>query len=395
MAKAEKGNTMRRSTHLTCITIMSLALMSLSATPSAFGYPPDNAAVLYYKAAQLCQIDDEMGNALRDFRKSKIALDDKIRELVKKNREATIALLDACEVKDCDWGINYTRGFELMPPRYATLRQLSTLVVAEAKIHVQDGGYRTALGRCLSLHKMAGHINDRLFISHLVGISINEIAHTCMSEILSIMPPDTETLTWLKTELMKIENLPLPIELALDGERQAGAVSMTVDRMAAVSEVGFGDEAFQKTVLEKVRAGDEAFFATNRAAWIAYWDEAAAAFDLPYPQAHPQLKRVYEQHGSNPDAILMAHLAPTCGAMCTHWTKSRTHYNAMRIAIDLYLAKAQTGRLPDALPANAPNDLFSGKPFRYEKATDGFILHCQGKDLDKDKVYEYEFKIRK
>jgi len=386
---------MRKSTHLTCTTVVLLSLMSLAGPPAVFGYPPDNAAVLYYKAASLSRIDSQVDSVLTDLRKGKTELNDEIRKVVKENREAIIALLDACELTECDWGINYARGFELMPPRYATLRQLSTLVVAEARMHAQDRDYRTALDRCLSLHKMAAHINDRLFISHLVGIAINAMAHDCMTEILSAMPPDAGTLTWLKTELAKIEDLPLSIGPALNGERQAGAVSITMDRMASVVESDFGDETFRKTVLKRVRAGDEKFFKMNRAAWIQYWDEITVAFVLPYPEAHLQLKRVYAKFGSKPDAVLMTQLLPSCEAMCTQWTRSKAHYNAVRIAINLYLARAKTGRLPNKLPAEAPHDPFSGKPFRYEKTADGFVLHCQGEDLDKNRTYEYAFTIEK
>jgi len=386
---------MRRLTHPTCMTVVLLSLMSLVGPPAAFGYPPDNAAVLYYKATSLCRIDSQVDSVLTDLRKGKTELNDKIRKVVEENREAVIALLDACEVKECDWGINYTRGFELMPPRYATLRQLSTLVVAEARIHAEDRDYRTALDRCLSLHKMAAHINDRLFISHLVGIAINAMAHDCMTEILSAMPPDAETLTWLKTELTEIEDLPLSIGPTLDGERQAGAVSITMDRMASVVETDFGDETFRNTILERVRAGDEEFFKMNRAAWIQYWEEITNTFALPYPEAHLQLKRVYAKFESKPDAVLMTQLLPSCEAMCTQWAKSKAHYNAIRVAIDLYLAQAEKGRLPDNLPAEASNDPFSGKPFRYKKTAEGFVLHCQGKDLDKNRTYEYAFTIKK
>ena len=40
-----------------------------------------------------------------------------------------------------------------------------------------------------------------------------------------------------------------------------------------------------------------------------------------------------------------------------------------------------------------PKDLFSGKDFIYEKTDTGFTLRCQGKDLAKDLIYEYEFKL--
>ncbi|GAH88746.1 unnamed protein product, partial [marine sediment metagenome] len=48
----------------------------------------------------------------------------------------------------------------------------------------------------------------------------------------------------------------------------------------------------------------------------------------------------------------------------------------------------------DTLPDSSPKDLFSDKPFLYDKTTDGFVLCCQGKDLGRDEVYEYEFKVK-
>jgi hypothetical protein len=49
----------------------------------------------------------------------------------------------------------------------------------------------------------------------------------------------------------------------------------------------------------------------------------------------------------------------------------------------------------DALPAGLPKDAFSGKDFKYEKTKDGFVLRCRGRDLGKDKLYQYEFKLSK
>jgi hypothetical protein len=42
-----------------------------------------------------------------------------------------------------------------------------------------------------------------------------------------------------------------------------------------------------------------------------------------------------------------------------------------------------------------PKDLFSGEDFEYEKKDDGFVLRCRAKDLGKDKIHEYEFKLKK
>jgi len=67
----------------------------------------------------------------------------------------------------------------------------------------------------------------------------------------------------------------------------------------------------------------------------------------------------------------------------------------MLTAVDIYIINAKTGKLPDAIPASLPKDMFSGKDFEYEKTADGFILRCQGRDLLKDEVHEYEFKVAK
>jgi len=39
--------------------------------------------------------------------------------------------------------------------------------------------------------------------------------------------------------------------------------------------------------------------------------------------------------------------------------------------------------------------LFGGEDFEYKKTEEGFMLQCRGKDLDKDKIHQYEFKVAK
>jgi hypothetical protein len=62
-------------------------------------------------------------------------------------------------------------------------------------------------------------------------------------------------------------------------------------------------------------------------------------------------------------------------------------------AIELYLIKAKTGTLPNELPTDLPQDPFSDNNFVYEKTADGFVLKCQGRDLSRDVVHEYAFKV--
>ena len=152
----------------------------------AYSYPPDNAAVLYYKAAMLYEVNDEMADMLADLQKGKIELNDKIREFVKENRQIINTVLDASELKNCDWGIDVSGGMDVTIPHLSKMKQLSRLIIAEAKILAEDGDYEAALSRCMNLYKMARHINDRIYISYLVTISINSLTNKCITQIMSI-----------------------------------------------------------------------------------------------------------------------------------------------------------------------------------------------------------------
>ena len=127
--------------------------------------------------------------------------------------------------------------------------------------------------------------------------------------------------------------------------------------------------------------------------------DVAAVFDLPYPQARLQLKKVERKPEKdiveNPAAILTAVFYPALSKVYNNQVKAKTHSNAVRAAVDIYLIKAKTGKLPAMLPAGLPRGLFSNQPFEYEKTSDGFILRCRGKDLLKNKFHQYKFKLKK
>jgi hypothetical protein len=162
---------------------------------------------------------------------------------------------------------------------------------------------------------------------------------------------------------------------------------------------GLDDGPFKEKVLKKVLTADEQFFDRNKAYWNEYMEAVQAAFDLPYPQAYSKLKQLDEkpskEYSKNPNAILTAAFSPTWLTIYTISTRLGSHSNAVKAAIEIYIVKAKTGKLPDALPAGLPGDLFSGKDFEYKKTKGGFVLCCRGKDLSKDKIYEYEFKVKK
>jgi len=381
------------------VRTVTFVLVLLVSALSAFAYPPDNAAVLYYKAFTLYESPDNIGNMLWDYWKGKIESNEKIEECLKKNRRIIDMVLDASRIDHCDWGLNYSQGTEVLLPPHNKARDIFALLAAEARTQADMGDYKKALDRCISIYRMARHLNERPIISYLVGIAINAANNQCITNFLSEMPPEAEILTWLRSELTELDKQPFSIEPVLRWKREAGIISMSPERISDAVQSGLDDGPTKKKILERISTANQQFFAKNITYWNNYMDNVEAAFDLPYPQGYAKLKKLDEEltkeFNKNTDATLTTVFGPTWQRIYTLSIRFNTHSNALKAAIEIYMIKAKTGKLPDALPADLPGDLFSGKDFKYEKTTDGFTLRCQGKDLSKDEIYKYEFKAKK
>jgi len=380
--------------------LMCLAAILLLSTQSAFAYPPDNAAVLYYRACLFYQSDKAMMSKVTDLLKGRIEVDEDIKKYVATNGHTIDSALTAADVKNCDWGVDYSKGFSTVLPHYVPLRDIAKLILADAKILAAQGDYETALSHCVSIHKMARHVSDGIIISYLVGIAFEDLANNCIQNILADMPQDSEALTCFKNELVDIETRTPSMKAAVSKDFKAWSADARIEKKDELLRF-LNDEclSFPEYASERLKNADEEFFERNRDYSQNFVNQQIAAFDLAYEQAYTRLKELSEipskDAAKNPDATLTVALVPAVGKLYGQGIKVQTFSNAIRAAVDIYIIMAKTGRLPDELPAGLPKDLFSSEDFEYEKIDDGFILRCQGKDLLKDEIHEYEFKIKK
>jgi hypothetical protein len=387
--------TIRHNKLISVLLIMTL----VASASSALAYPPDNAAVLYYKAFMLYQPEHEINLMLWDYWKGFIESNKRIEEYLIKNRRIIDIVLDATLIDHCDWGLDYSQGTEVLLPPHQKAREIFVLLAVDARMQAQRGDYREALGRCISMYRMTRHLNERPLITYLVGGALNAATSKCMTLILSEMPQDIDTLTWLKDQLIQLDKQPYSVKPALRWKREAGIISMLPERITHVVQSGLDDGPTKKKALERIRTADQQFFAKNIAYWNHYMDSVEAAFDLPYAEAYAKLQQLDEglsdEFAKNPDATLTACLAPGFFKIYLSSVLLENRSNAIRAAVEVYLIKAATGSLPETLPAGVPGDLYSGKPFQYAKTIDGFVLRCQAKDLHHDMTREYEFKVKK
>ncbi|MBN1362118.1 MAG: hypothetical protein JW993_16100 [Sedimentisphaerales bacterium] len=374
-----------------------VSIMSMC-TPALFAYPPDNAAVLYYQASLTYDANYPMLDKVTQFIRGDIGVDEEIEAYVRRNARAIKQFVDAGASPQCDWGIDYSEGLDVMMPQYAPLRNIAKIVLAEARIAGEAGDYARALDLCLAVHKAGVHIADGgIIISHLVAISLNEMANQCLTQLIPHVRDAPDLLVELRSLILDVSGGIPSVKTAINRDLHVFGGDLRRERVGYILEMvtDFGITAERARI---IRQADEAFFNANRQYFMGHLAAVLAACDLPYPQSYERLVALGEEPAleskTNPDAILAAVLAPAVDKIVCLDLKARTHFNAVGTALNLYLVRARTGRLPETLPEGMPKDLFSGKDFEYERDAAGFVLRCQAKDLAKDQTYEYRFTFK-
>ncbi len=366
-------------------------------TSLVYAYPPDNAAVLYYRASLSYTTNSTMEKKLSELIKGDIGIDEEIKTYVQSNKNWIKQFVDAGEAPNCDWGVDYSEGIATLMPPYASLRNIARIVLVQAKIAAESTDYKRALDLCLSVHKASPHIADGgVLISYLVGISLNAMANQCIMEILPQISDNPDMLIRLKNQIYDVSERFPSVKVSINGDLRTWSQDITKEKTEDILKMA-GDD-IPKDKRKIIRNADEAFFKANKEYFLDYLSTCLTAVDLPYPQSYEQLEKLAEKPAfeskKNPDATMSAFLTPALSRCLCIDLKTRTQFNAVKTALNLYIIRAKSVQLPDELPADLPKDLFSGKDFKYEKTKDGFVLRCQGKDLSKDKIYEYEFKVK-
>jgi hypothetical protein len=392
--------TKKKLTTTTCVTLILLIL-----TTAAPAYPPDpdNAALLYYQSYIAYEkADDTMQAMVADVSRGKIEPNERIKEYIENCRGAINLAVAAAEVPNCNWGMKYSDGFEMLLSHLAQTRKLAFIIGSEIRILAADGDYQKALDRCLTLHKMSKHMGDETIISFLIAMALGKMADNQTQYLLGEMTQDLEILTWLKSQLAIIDSRTLSPRGTTEYERELSLEHMQIDKLKQLIEIVNGEPIKPDSKeAEQLRNVDQAAIDKNRAYYIKHMDTLQTILSSPmnYQKVYTELKRLNEQPkkdvaANNTDAYVTSIVSPAFERIISVETRDKTLNNAVRTAVEVYITKAKTGQLPETLPAGLPKDLFSGKDFRYEKTADGFTLHCRGKDLDKNETYKYEFKVK-
>ena len=389
---------MKRIPNKTFIWIIFLGIVLTAAALPTQALPPDpdNAALLYYQGFLLLpQLSGEERTHIGKVARGKIAPDDQVRQDIGKSTGAIHFAEAAVKVPACNWGVEYSQGFEAFMPQLPLVRFMTFVLIADARVRAADGDYRGALERCLMTETFAYHIGNDTFISYLITVSVRDMAYKCIQEIAAQAADNVELLQWLKNELAtsSIHTLspvrPLKIEIEIVNDLMR---IDNVEKFAWILAV-----SNEKKAMEIVKRADEKTLEQARQIYSEHMNSALTVFStpMPYEQANSRLEQLTNGFDKNdPVSRTAGAFIPALGKIFKQKTFVETHANAIKAGIEILLDRARMGRLPDKLPSGLPKDVFSGKDFEYEKTKEGFMLRCQGKD-GRDKINEYEFKVSK
>lgn len=394
---------MRTTMNPTRVVVTGVLLAVKIGTISAGALPPDpdNAALLYYQAFLLVpQTDDRaITDLVLNVANGGVAPNEQVKEYLKKCRDAIDCALAASELPHCNWGLRYSKGFSAAFPYLAQVRSLGRLIVADARILAAEGNYRQALERCLVAHRLAGHVGDETLISLLVSIAISAQANKCVTAVLERMPADVDTLTWLKGQLAVAPITKLNVNRAMALEEETSSRYLRPERIGELltilsEQAGMNAEEMRKLL-------DAPALERARAYGSKYVGSAGPILSgrAPYAESYTQLQELAKQMeqaaAQDPAIRLVQSLAPAMVRVYALLTRHKADFNALAAALDLYLAKAGTGRLPQTLPGDSPRDPYTGNAFKYHSTGTGFVLQCGTRDLDNNEVREYRFTIAK
>jgi len=397
-----------------CYICIILFLWTLGVQAVTLPPDPDNAALLYYQAFLLLP-DPNMNliNPVLDGAEP----DEKVREYIEDAHKAIELAEAAAKVPDCTWGVVYSQGLGANLPQLEQCHYLTNILNVEARILTADGDYRAAIEKCLTIHRLAQHIGNDTLLSYVLSLDVDTNAQNCIKYILGIMPSDIDILIWLQNQLFLWQGSSLSLTqlahtLEMDFQLMLQSIRINPTNISLIRDQFVHNPGKYGSADVVLNLTDEDIVILAGEPYNDFLNSVIRVFgsEMPYEEKYTELQRLTEdlevEYSSYPTVVqIVIFCADYVLPLYSQNVQLISRMNALRAAVEIYIISAQTGQLPEILPANLPKDPFSGQDFEYEITEKGFVLRCRAKDIhasqafrppgtDADVVHEYEFELQ-
>jgi hypothetical protein len=382
-----------------CLLSSIISLQSFSVCDGGLPSDPNNAALLYYQAFLLWPEPDPVIKELIERVANGAEPNEQTREYVASCRTAIKYAEKAVTILHCDWGLWYSLGFHYSLPHRESAYFLSRVLQVDARVLGADGDFRGAIGRCLMIRRLAEHIGTETYASYTTAMTIEGRAQSTICHILGSKTPDMNDIIWLKEQLAATPPVSrsvtraaqMDLEMALQNAPDDGGMQRIRQQIARED----GESA--KDILE---LSDEELLTQIRKEYVGFLDAALGVIDsnMAYGRTRAELQSLVDalqKKGSN--AIVRAFGVVLANALIGSYdlqVRNAARLAAFSIAVDLYLEKARTGRLPERLPDGLPKDPENAEDFLYTLTQDGFALSSRYEPPGGLERLHFEYKVR-
>jgi len=319
------------------------------------------------------------------------------RRVLAANAEHFRILEQASRIPGCAFPVDWNAGPAMTFPHLAEFRRSARLLSAKAGIAAYDRRIDDALADCGTMLRMAEHAKcEPSLISQLVAYALQDMAVQSVKNALSVDAPSPKAARDLLAQLSTVDNGE-PLVRTLKGEIELfGMKTFDIARNANSREFQglFGDDddarrAWQGRVLRAYGTIARPLANLDEIAYLRTMKSGIDAVSQPWPRSRERLDAVSQSVNDLPTYRSL--LTKTLFNLSNRTLESRESrtaaLRAAQIGLALVIYKSERGSYPDSLAAleNAgsklPADPFTGKPFRYVRSGDGFVVYSLGPDM--------------
>jgi len=293
---------------------------------------------------------------------------DSIRAYLEKHAEAMRLLREAVAVEECRFEIDFTGGVLSGTGHLSGMRDAAHLFALEAVERMEHGrldGAAERLRWCLRCGSALR--DDPVLFSGFARMACDAVAVRCLERWTSAADPSPETCSVLE-EALHAEADTRMFERIFVGER---CLLIVIYRTQLLVE---GPRGYRRMVNAGLLFD------------IGQMDKAVAAARRPYPSSLIAGARLSCEQPPE-DCPSAGALLPAFDRVFRDGQYHMARVESARVALAALRCKAKNGRLPEKLQDLLPDfidavppDPFDGKPLRYRKTKDGFVIYAIGEN---------------
>ena len=304
-----------------------------------------------------------------------------IRDICEKSKRAvTEYLRRGAEMKRCDFGLDYSRGYFMLLPHLSKARKLARNAIAYGKLLEAERMPLEAARVYCDVMAMGQHVaQDTILVSGLVGCAVEKMASGALRQLLAHEPPAEVC----ELVLARLSALPRPYvafgpRLSLEAKlikpmlfatfADGSSVQMSEQEKKEIRRLLKADDApLAAEDVEKTKKRLTAYFEE----YVDRMETAAEISTGPYPESGPALAELCKLAGESSNPLLKA-LMPDIHRTIARQAAAQTRLCATQILAAAALQRARTRRYPKTLddlkptfPKGIPLDPMADKPFTY------------------------------